>query len=151
MTARDGRRAAAAGHHERWDGADDVATPSERSFGLTFAVVFALLAAWFFWRRGLTPLPAMLAGGSAAFLAGALTMPQLLRPLNVAWFRFGMLLHAVVNPLILGMLYFLVITPTALIMRLGGKDFLGLRRTGPSYWIPRDRTEAEAGSMTNQF
>jgi len=145
------RAVASNSHHEGAGQADKVDPPSERSFGRTFAVVFALLAAWFLWRRGLAPLPLGLAAGAAGFWALAYLAPRVLRPLNVVWFRFGLLLHAVVSPLILGLLFFLVVTPTGVIMRMAGKDFLGLRRSGPTYWIRRDRAVDDAGSMINQF
>ena len=62
------------------------------------------------------------------FLACALVCPAVLKPLNWAWFRFGLLLHAVVNPIVMGLLFFVAVTPTGWIMRLRGKDLLRLKR-----------------------
>src|SRR5712672_789619 len=91
---------------------------SDRSFGFVFAVVFAIIGCWplihgaapRWWALGL----------GAAFAALALARPQLLHPLNRAWLAFGRLLHRVVSPLVMGMVFFTVVTPTGWIMRWRG-------------------------------
>ena len=77
--------------------------------------------------------------------------PAMLRPLNLLWLRFGLLLHRVVNPIVMGLLFFAVFMPMGLLMRLSGKDFLRLRFRGgdTSYWITR--VGSPPGSMRNQF
>ena len=94
---------------------EDVKPPSERSLGITFAVVFAIV--------GLAPL---IHGGtirlwslvvSLLFLVLSFVAPSMLRPLNLIWFRFGLLLHRVVNPVVLGAMFFVVITPMAFFLR----------------------------------
>jgi large-conductance mechanosensitive channel len=117
---------------------------SNRSFGVVFAVVFALL--------GLTVHSGLLAVG-AAFAAMALLAPAWLAPLNGVWFRFGMLLHHVVNPVVMGFLFFVVILPIALLMRAFGKDPLRLKRDAQasSYWIAREPPGPAPGSMRKQF
>lgn len=127
--------------------------PSERSFGLTFACVLGLLSVWFLYSGG-PGAEALTAGAAAAaFLALALMAPTVLGPLNRLWMRLGMLLHAVVNPVILGVLFYGVFTPMGFAMRLFGADLLRLRRRadGESYWIVRAEENVAPNSMTNQF
>lgn len=137
--------------HERLTAEEDVKAGSNRSFGITFAVVFALIA--------LFPL---LHGGSVRFWAlpgivifggSALIWPSLLGPLNRLWFRFGMLLHKIVNPLVLGLMFYGVITPVAAVTRLlGGKLLsLGYDKSLPSYWHRRSPPGPEPESIRNQF
>lgn len=124
---------------------------SDRSFGLVFAVVFAVLGTWPLLRgEALRPWAVLIASG---FLVVALARPAWLHRLNLLWFRLGLLLHRIVNPLVMGILYFAVMTPTALLMRLLGKDPLRLRRDpiASSYWIPRDPPGPDPDSMRHQF
>src|SRR5436190_174445 len=99
---------------------------SDRSFGLVFAVVFALIAGWPLW-HGVAPRwwAVVLA---IAFAAVALTAPAVLHPLNRLWLALGRLLHMVVSPVVMGAIFFLCITPIGFIMRLRGKDVLSLAR-----------------------
>ena len=141
------------GMHEKIDRHDDVKAPSERSFGITFVVVFALLAAFTWWHRGLSTTFNITAGVSAAFAVFTLLAPRLLRPLNLIWLKFGLLLHKVVNPIIMGLLFFGVFTPMGVVMRLFGVDFLRMKKkpATESHWnIKRDDGLAES-SMKNQF
>lgn len=110
---------------------------SDRSFGLVFAAFFLIIA--------LLPLlhghdiRLWAAVVSFAFGAVSLTAPAILAPLNRLWTRFGVLLHRTVSPVALGVMYYGVITPTGLLMRLSGKDSLRLRidKSASSYWIDR--------------
>lgn len=141
----------AQGFHEQFNRDDGVKAGSERAFGLVFAAVFALIGFW----------PLASAGGvrfwalvvAAAFLAAALLAPGVLKPLNRAWFAFGMLLHKIVNPLVMAFLFFTTVTPIALLMRLLGKDPLRLKldRAAKSYWIERTPPGPEPDSMRRQF
>jgi predicted membrane metal-binding protein len=139
------------GFHEDLDRGHEVKGSSERSFGLVFAAVFAVVALWPLLKggeaRGWAGLLALL------FLAAALLRPRLLAPLNRLWFRFGLLLHKVVNPLVMGLLFFLTVTPIALLMRGLGKDPLRLRfdPAAESYWIPRQPPGPAPDSMRHQF
>ncbi|OAN49262.1 hypothetical protein A6A04_03870 [Paramagnetospirillum marisnigri] len=124
---------------------------SERSFGIVFAVVFAILC--------LLPLKSggspnwWLGGVGAAFLAVALVAPRLLKPLNKVWFLFGLLLHKIVSPLVMGLLFFGTVTPVALIMRALGKDPLKLKHdpAAASYWIDRRPPGPAPDTMRRQF
>ena len=124
---------------------------SDRSFGLVFAAVFALAC--------LLPLksgeePRLWAGAvAAAFLVVSFAAPKLLKPLNRLWFLVGMALHHVVTPVVMGLLFFVTVTPIAVIMRLMGKDPLGLKRdpAATSYWILRQPPGPAPGSMRRQF
>lgn len=137
--------------HESFERAEQVRGSSDRAFGLTFAVVFAVLAAVSAWRGGAS-WPYSL-GAAAVFAAAAVAVPGLLAPLNRVWLKFGLLLHKVTTPLILGLLFYLVVTPTALILRLLGKDLLRLNgdAEAASYWIERQPPGPAPDSMPNQF
>lgn len=126
-------------------------TSSDRSFGVVFAVVFATVALLPLWSGGDVRLWALLL--AAGFLLLALVAPRVLAPLNRAWAAFGVLLHRLVSPVVLGLMYFGVITPTALVMRLSGRRPLALDRDGASnsYWIPRSPPGPEAETLTRQF
>jgi predicted membrane metal-binding protein len=141
------------GMHEQFDKRDDVKAPSERSFGITFVIVFALLAAFSFWHRGVTTTLYLTVSVSALFALATLLSPRILRPLNLIWLKFGLLLHKIVNPVIMGLLFFGVFTPMGSVMRLFGVDFLQIRKkpSTKSYWnVKRDDGIADS-SMENQF
>jgi hypothetical protein len=146
-----GHRQAYTVGHESYERRDDVQGSSDRSFGIVFAVVFALI--------GLLPLvfghPVRLwaLAVGAGFLAAALVAPRVLSPLNRVWLRFGLLLHKIVSPLVLGIMFFLVITPIGLLMRAFGKDLLRLQfdKRSSSYWIERLPPGPPPESLKDQF
>jgi hypothetical protein len=135
--------------HERFSSQTTVTVGSERSFGLVFAAVFALIGLVPLWDGA--PLRFWALGVAAIFALIAFIRPALLKPLNLIWFKFGMLLHKIVNPIIMGLLFYVTIMPIGLIMRLFGKDVLSLRidKNRPSYWVHRE--PLESNSMRNQF
>lgn len=122
-----------------------VAVGSERSFGWVFAALFLLAGA-------LTASPWWLTGG-LAFAAIAWGMPSILRPLNLLWFRFGLLLHALVSPVILALMFFLVFTPIGWCMRLFGRRPLSLAADPglKSYWVHRAPPGPAPDSFDRQF
>ena len=124
---------------------------SERRFGLLFLVVFGAIGAWQVWQGG--PSGPYWLAAAAVFGALALAWPRALKPLNVAWFKLGLLLHKVVSPLVIGVMFFLTVVPTGLIMRLLGKDLLRLKfdPKADSYWIKRDPPGPEPDGLKNQF
>jgi len=137
--------------HEDFSREEHVKAGSDRGFGFVFAGFFALVSALSWWRdhtgwHWLLPLAVL-------FLVVALVRPGLLAPLNKLWLKFGLLLYKVMNPLVLGLLFFITIMPIGLVMRAFGKDFLRLKldRSAKSYWIERTPPGPPPQSMKNQF
>ena len=130
---------------------EEIKVSSDQSFGIVFALVFLAVGiwvvsdgqskGWFFFVS------------AALFLVVAIARPSILGPLNRAWAKFGLLLGRVINPVILGFVFFLVVTPMAVIRRLLGKDSLHLKSNPDlkSYWIDRSPAGPKFGSMTKQF
>jgi hypothetical protein len=137
--------------HEPLQSHRAVVSSSNRTFGLVFGAVFAIVGVWPLLRHGEAPRLWALAP-AAAFLALAVLAPERLALLNRLWFKLGLALHSVVSPLIMGLLFYGAVTPMALTLRLMGKDLLRLRRGGEaSYWIEREPKGPAAGSLKNQF
>ena len=130
----------------------NVKVGSERSFGFVFSVVFTLIGLFpMIDGDGEVRVGAIAVG--AVFGVLALALPKTLRPLNIVWFKFGMLLGRVIAPIVMALVFFVAVTPVALLMRLFGKDPLKkkLDPKAESYWIKRDDDETPMGPMTNQF
>ncbi len=109
---------------------------SDRSVGLTFAALFALIAFWPALYGNPVRLWALAIAGIFAVLA--FLRPQALSGLNRLWMALGSRLHRITSPLILGIIFFLVVMPIGLLMRLLGKNPMARARAGqPSYWVPR--------------
>lgn len=136
---------------ERANAKDDTKMGSERSFGLIFSAVFALISLIPLVHGAPFRLWALVI--SIAFLLPALVMPTLLSPLNRLWFRFGLLLHRIVNPLVLGFIFFAIIAPLGLVTRWAGGKLLtlGYDDEKPSYWERRNPPGPDAQSLRNQF
>jgi predicted membrane metal-binding protein len=131
---------------------DDVAKPgSDRSFGFVFAAVFTLIALWPT-VSGHAPRWIALAIAMAFGLA-AIAVPRILHPLNYVWYQFGLSLHKIVSPIVMGGVFFLSVVPMGLAMRLLGKDLLALNRHRElkSYWIARKPPGPEPKTMKRQF
>ena len=124
---------------------------SERSFGIQVGAVLAIVGLWPLAHGGPPRLWALIA--SALLLLSAAFVPAWLQPVNRLWSRFGLLLGRVVTPLVMGLLFFLVVTPIALLLRLFGKDVLRLRKddSASSYWVTRTPPGPKRGSMRDQF
>jgi hypothetical protein len=145
--------------HETLVRGHDVKMGSERGFGLVFAVVFALIGVWpaltLRWVPRFDPdlLRWWALAIAAAFLVAALVAPFVLRPLNRLWFKFGMLLSMVMTPLVMGILFVVTVVPTALVMRLRGRDLMRLKldRRAKSYWILREPPGPPGETMRNQY
>lgn len=127
---------------------EKVGPPPERSTGFVFAAVSAVVGIIF---RGNLTVVAVCAVLCIGFLAVSLTKPVLLRPLNLVWFRFSLLLNKIVNPIVLGLMFIVAIVPFGLVMRLFSDPMRRKREPGPTYWIAREPRKAETHSMTNQF
>ena len=126
---------------------DNVKISSNRSFGIVFFVVFLLIALYPLTYGGEIRIWSLII--SLIFLILGLLNSKILAPLNKIWFKFGILLGKIVSPLIMGVIFFLVVTPIGLIMRLLGKDVLNLRyNKNKSYWIEKNGPKSK---MKNQF
>lgn len=160
-SARDHDVAGSTEFHELQSHDEAVEIGSDRSFGITFAVVFGLLAGFFAYRGPPSWVPAsfapktwmVLAGISAMFLLVGLAIPSILHPFNVVWMKFAMVLNKIVSPIVMGLLFFLTVTPMALLLRAMKKDLLRLEldKNAKSYWIVRDPPGPTGDSMKNQF
>ncbi len=137
--------------HENVGAAHDVKIGSERSFGFVFAGFFALISGLAWWNA--SSLLIYWLAVSVSFLAVTLIAPRLLAPLNRLWFKFGMLLNAIVSPIIMGLLFYFTVTPTGWLMRLFGARPLNLKfdPAAQSYWIRRDPPGPPPASLKNQF
>jgi hypothetical protein len=124
---------------------------SERTFGLVFAAFLCVIGLVPLIHHGHIRLWALVA--AAVFLVVALVVPRILQPLNHLWFLLGRLLHRIVNPLVMGVLFYVVITPAALLIRLAGWDLLSLKRDpkAQSYWVHRTPPGPEPQSLKNMF
>ena len=137
--------------HEDFKRDGAVKAGSERGFGFVFAVVFVVVGSLPLLDGEAVRTWAVVV--AALFAAAALFAPAVLRPLNRLWFMLGMALHKVVNPLVMAILFYLTVTPTALLMRLAGKDPLRRKfdRRANSYWIERHPAGPAPESMRHQF
>jgi hypothetical protein len=137
--------------HEVFSRDEKVVPGSDRSFGLVMAGALAALTSLNAWHSGrLWPWT----GGLAALLmAAALLRPALLHPLNLLWLKFGLLLHRVVNPVVMALIFYGTVLPTGLVMRMMGKDPLRLERQpgADSYWIARKPPGPSPETMRDQF
>lgn len=129
---------------------DQVKPGSDRNFGFVFVAFFAIVAAWAA-STGANWVP--WGAASAVFLALALAIPRVLRPLNIAWFWVGIGLGKFTGPVVMAVLFYGLITPTGVAMRMFGRDPLRLRLdpSAATYWVPRDPPGPEPDSMTRQF
>ena len=126
---------------------DDIKVGSNRSFGIVFFVVFLLIALYPFTYGGEIRIWSVIA--SLIFLVSGLLNSKFLTPLNKLWFRFGIFLGKIISPVIMGIIFFLVVTPIGFILRLLGKDVLNLKYSkNKSYWIEKDGPKSK---MKNQF
>ena len=129
-----------------------VSVSSERTFGLVVGGLFALVAVWPAVWRG-APIRFWLLIPALVLVGLALVAPNVLRPLNRAWYQLGLLLHKIVNPIIMGLLFYAAIVPMGFLLRKRGIDLLRLRLQpdAKSYWIERTAPGPTAGSLTKQF
>jgi Saxitoxin biosynthesis operon protein SxtJ len=137
--------------HEDLTREENVEGSSDRAFGLVFAVVFLLIGSWPLIRGQAPHWWGVVV--SATFGAIALLNPALLATLNRLWLKLGILLGRIISPIALGILFYCVLTPVGVVMRLMGKDPLCLKRDADAdtYWILREPPGPPPDSMTNQF
>ena len=120
---------------------------SNRNFGIVFFIVFLIIAIWpllnsneiNYWSLAI----------SITFLILGLANSKILTPLNKIWFKFGILLGNVIAPIVMGIIFFLIVTPTSIIMKILGKDLLNLKKNNNnSYWIEKSN---QNNKMKNQY
>jgi hypothetical protein len=121
---------------------------SNRSFGLVFFIVFIIIALWPLTSEGSIRIWSIIV--SLIFLILGLINSKLLTPLNQLWSKFGITLGAIVAPIVMGIVFFLVVTPTGLILNIMGKDLLNKKydKKKKTYWIKRN---TPIGTMKRQF
>ena len=131
-----------------------VKLPSERSFGLLFTVVAFVIAASVY-SKGLGFWALVCAIVGIGFLGVSLIRPKLLGPLNRIWYLFGLALGKIVSPVVLSVIFYLLISPVALVTRMFGRDELKLKifreKTANTYWVNRTPPGPEPRSFENQF
>jgi hypothetical protein len=128
----------------------EIELPSNRKFGFFFTFVFAAAAAYFYYLANVTWTYLFIAA-ALAFLLVTLVKSDLLLPLNKLWMRFGLLLGMIVSPIVLGIIFFGLFTPIAMLMRVIGRDELRLKFTQKaSHWISREEP-IKSETFKNQF
>lgn len=123
---------------------------SNKSFGIVFSIFFILVNIFFYYKDGSFSLIIFLI--SFIFLILGLINSKILTPLNILWFKFGILLSKIISPIIMSFIFFIVVTPLAILAKIIKKDFLNLDRTKnlkkTSYWIDKEKYK---NSMKDQF
>ena len=126
---------------------NDIKISSNRSFGVVFFIVFLLIALYPLLNNNEVRLWSLII--SVLFLILGILNSKILSPLNKIWFKFGLLLGKIISPIIMGVIFFLVVTPIGFIMKLLGKDLINLKfNNEKSYWIEKSGPKSK---MKNQF
>ena len=126
---------------------DKVKIGSNRSFGIVFFIFFLIVGTYPIFFQGELRIWSLIV--SIIFLLLGIINSRFLTPLNLLWFKFGMLLGKIVSPIVMGLVFFLVVTPTGLIMRILNKNLLRLKKKNiKTYWIERSSIKSD---MKNQF
>jgi len=125
--------------------------PTIKKFGYFFSGMFSLITLYCYW-QDLKNFAIFASIISFLFIAVTLVAPKMLSPLNLAWYELGMLLGKIVSPIVLGIIFFLMITPISLITRLFGRDELKIKKLSlHSYWVDRSPPGPSSDSFNNQF
>ena len=125
----------------------EIKLSSNKSFGIVFFIVFLLVGTYPLLNNNEIRIWSIVL--SIIFLILGLKNSRFLTPFNLLWFKFGILLGKVVSPLVMGLIFFLVVTPTGIIMKMLRKDLLKLKKSNnKTYWIKKNETKSD---MRNQF
>jgi hypothetical protein len=129
----------------------DIQLPSNRKFGLFFSLIFTALGVYAIWTESETF--GFLSGAAGiAFLLFSFFKPDALLPLNKLWMQFGLLLGLIIQPIVLGAIFFGLFTPVALLMKISGRDELRLRLIErATYWRNKEVDPADPPTFKNQF
>ena len=126
---------------------EKIKLPSNRNFGIVFSIFFMIVALWPLLNQDELRMWSLLI--SIGFLFLGLINSIILSPLNKVWFKFGLILGIFIAPIVMGIIFFLVVTPTGMIMKALGKDLLKLKKNkNNTYWLDKDNSN---NSMKNQF
>ena len=126
---------------------EKIKLPSNRNFGIVFSIVFLIIAIWPILNQNEIRIWSIII--SFIFLILGLINSKFLSPLNKVWFKFGLILGSLIAPIVMGIVFFFVVTPTGLIMKVLGKDILGLKRNkNNTYWLEKDNSN---NNLKNQF
>lgn len=126
--------------------------PSERSFGILFSFVFAFAAAYCAYTQLEWAAIITLLAISMGTFSTAILRPAILVPFNSAWYRLGLALGHIVSPVVIGLIFFCLISPVALAMSIARRDALRLKKQNvTTYWIDREPPGPHADSFKNQF
>ena len=122
-------------------------TVTNKNFGLTFFLVFLIVSIWPLLYNEQIRIWSLIVG--IIFLCLGLLNSKILTPLNVIWFKFGIILGKIVSPIVMSIIFFFIVTPISIIMKIFGKDLLSLKyNKQKSYWIKKDGPKSK---MKNQF
>ena len=122
-------------------------TVSNKNFGLTFFIVFLIISFWPLMHNEQIRIWSLVI--ALIFLILGMSNSKILTPLNTIWFKFGLILGRIVSPIVMGIIFFLIVTPISIIMRILGKDLLNLKYNNQkSYWIEKRGPKSK---MKNQF
>jgi len=126
---------------------NEIKIGTNRSFGIVFSIVFLIIAIWPI-KNG-NEITYWLLIVSVFFLLLGLLNSKILTPLNKIWFKFGMFLGSIISPIVMGIIFFIVVTPIGFIMKIFGKDLLNINyNNNNSYWIEKNNQNS---SMNKQF
>ena len=126
---------------------NNISISSNKSFGIVFFVVFLIVALYPLLENESVRLWSIIL--SAIFLILGMLDSKFLTPLNKIWFKFGILLGSIVSPIVMGVVFFAIVTPTSIIMKVLGKNLLNLKKDDKkTYWIARSKIKSK---MKNQF
>ena len=125
----------------------EIKRSSNKNFGIVFFVVFIIIGFWPLLDINTYRLWAIII--AVIFLTLGLMNSRLLTPLNILWFKFGIFLEKIVSPIVMGVIFFFVVTPIAILMRISKKDLLNLKfNNKETYWIKKSNYKSK---MKNQF
>ena len=125
----------------------DIKRSSNKSFGIVFFIVFTIIGFWPLFDINTYRLWAIIIG--LIFLTLGLMNSKILNPLNILWFKFGIFLGKIISPLVMGVIFFFVVTPIAVLMKILKKDLLDLKfNNNDTYWIKKDDYKSK---MKKQF
>ena len=125
--------------------------PSNKKFGFFFSIIFFIVSIYLFLIENII-LASLLASLGIIFIIITLIKPGILQPLNNSWMKFGLLLGMIISPIVLGLIFFGLITPVSLITGLFGRDELNLKlKKNNTYWLPRKTSHNQTKNLRSQF